>query len=188
MGYDITQQDDKWFCEQGTCYQSPNGTLTYAQCKVSCTQYPCSMFLEMCEDYAMVIAGNHPTYSSGNVSGLLGHWVNMYALPQMGGHNFTKPQLFAFIKKCCNRGSGTEKIIREVKDNYYNLPSLQNNIPNKDIVLANVISSRQSAYSIRNMNSPYLSTKNRVYRNEPPSTYDNQAITSMDNFYPYSND
>ena len=106
MAYDITQQGDKWFCEQGTCYQSPNGNLTYAQCKASCTQYPCSMFFEMCQDYNMVITGTHPTYSAGNVSGLLGHWVNMYALPQMGGHNFTKPQLFAFIQECCHTSRG----------------------------------------------------------------------------------
>ena len=79
-------------------------------------------------------------------------------------------------------------INRYVRDNYYNIPALQNNIPNNDIVLGGVISSRQSAYSIGNMSSPYLSTKNRVYRYEPPSTYDNQAITSMENFTPYSND
>ena len=39
MGYDIgitTTPTDNWFCEGGNCYQHPNGTLTYAQCKASC--------------------------------------------------------------------------------------------------------------------------------------------------------
>ena len=190
--YDITTTDDKWFCEQGNCYQSPNGTLTYLQCKASCTDYPCSMFAEMCDDYAMVIAGNHPVYSVGNVSALLGHWVNMYALPTMGGHNFTKPQLFAFIQKCCTPttggGGGTGRIVREVRDNFYNIPSLQNNIGVNNIVLGGVISSQQSAYILPNMRNPLTSHKQRVFRKEPPSTYDNQAVTSMEDFMPYSND
>lgn len=96
-----TNTDDGWFCEQGTCYQHPNGNLTYTQCKTTCglSDYPCSMFAEMCQDYYQVINGTHPSFFS--VSPLLDHWVNMYALPTMGGHQFTKPQLFTYIQRCC---------------------------------------------------------------------------------------
>lgn len=183
--------DDKWFCEQGTCYQSPNGTLTYTQCKASCTQYPCSMFFEMCQDYNMVIAGNHPSFSAGNVSALLDHWVLMYALPQMGGYSFTKPQLFGYIQKCCTPiggGGGTGHIVREIRENYYDLPAIVNQIGDNDVVLGGVISSQQSAFIITNLPSPYETTRDIPFRNQQPSTYDNSAITPMPDFTPYSND
>ena len=142
---DIQSNTDGWFCENGTCYQHPNGTLTYAQCKASCTDHPCSMFGEMCADYIMVINGNHPSFAPGNVSGLLGHWVNMFALQTMGGYNFTKPQLFAYIQKCCDIPPSDPtppeptlpqaRIKREVRENFYNLPALSNNVPIQDSVL-----------------------------------------------------
>ena len=189
-----TINDGGWFCENGTCYQHPNGTLTYAQCKASCTDHPCSMFSEMCADYIMVISGNHPSFSPGNVSALLGHWVNMFALTTMGGHSFTKPQLFAYIQKCCDIPPTPDprtpqgRIKREVRDNFYNLPALTNQVSRQDIVLGGVISTRQSKYSMPNMKNPLITNRSRAIQNQPPSTYDNQAITSMDNFTPYTDE
>ena len=193
---DIQSNTDGWFCENGTCYQHPNGTLTYAQCKASCTDHPCSMFGEMCADYIMVINGNHPSFAPGNVSGLLGHWVNMFALQTMGGYNFTKPQLFAYIQKCCDIPPSDPtppeptlpqaRIKREVRENFYNLPALSNNVPIQDSVLGGVIAPRQSKYSMGNMANPLMTDIPRAIQDQPPSTYDNQAITSMENFLPYS--
>lgn len=78
------------------------------------------------------------------------------------------------------------KVLRYIKDNYYNLPAIQDNIPMQDSVLGGVIATRQSKYSFPNMESPLLSNRPRVMQSQPPSTYDNQAITSMDNFTPYT--
>ena len=80
------------------------------------------------------------------------------------------------------------RIKREVRDNFYNLPALTNQVSRQDIVLGGVISTRQSKYSMPNMKNPLITNRSRAIQNQPPSTYDNQAITSMDNFTPYTDE
>jgi len=86
-----------YFCEQGVCYKHQNGNLTYAQCKMNCAPHPCSMFGEACADANAVWNGTSPY----NMQQLVQHWVNMFALPQMGGHSFTHTELGNYLLKCC---------------------------------------------------------------------------------------
>tara|TARA_Y100000310_G_C20097007_1_gene540953 strand:+ start:266 stop:520 length:255 start_codon:yes stop_codon:yes gene_type:complete len=78
-------------------------------------------------------------------------------------------------------------IRREVKDNFYNLSPISTKLPYQTQQLAGVISTRQSIYNMPPMSNPLTSNVPRAMQNQPPSTYDNQAITSMDNFTPYNN-
>jgi len=180
-----------WFCEQGTCYQHPNGNLTYAQCKQMCTQYPCSMFAEACADYQAVLNGTSPH----TMQYLVNHWVNMFALPQMGGINFTHTELGNYLLKCCYVAptprpphSPRARILnRPVRENFYNIPTLNNKVKDWESVLGGVVAPKKSEYSMPNMNNPLISNQQRVFSNEPPSTYDNKAVTKIDNFTPYRN-
>tara|TARA_R100001244_G_scaffold69325_1_gene56652 strand:- start:977 stop:1363 length:387 start_codon:yes stop_codon:yes gene_type:complete len=89
--------DDKWFCEQGTCYQSPNGTLTYAQCKASCISIPdlpCNLTLEACADYNNVLNGT----SAYTLNYILTHWVNYF---NTLGYGLSNSQFLNILQVCC---------------------------------------------------------------------------------------
>jgi len=60
---------------------------------------PCNLTGELCADYQNFLAGTSP-FSS--LQPLLQHWVNMFAMPQMGGYILTETQLQDIITRCCN--------------------------------------------------------------------------------------
>jgi hypothetical protein len=71
-------------------------TVGWSNCH--CTN---SYGMEVCGDYQAWIDG---TSSFPSLLALLQHWVNMYALPTMGGYILTTSQVQDLINRCCPPG------------------------------------------------------------------------------------
>ena len=76
---------------------SPDAYALVLKCCPDTPIVPCELTGEMCADYQSYVAGTSPY----TLPQLLQHWVNMFALPTMGGYTLTTSQVQDIITRCC---------------------------------------------------------------------------------------